>query len=270
MNHNDSTPSCPAYRAMKRGVRVTLVGLLLASPGATAPEDEIPDHFAPESVCMDLSRDCECADLPMMDAFLDNQVAAKNKWAELRSQTQSTGSPSTHAGTRKAFGEFVGDPAITAQFATCDDFDAGKNKASHVAGGSLLLGQALLDPCFCKTFCRDIVASTIAHEHAHLLFNLGAIGIYSSIGVACKSGLVGSPLCGPLDALALEGSELYAYGKGIEALEESIAELALEYPEMDCTSEEMVEEEDPPFEPESPEGFWDRVELLGRQFVEGQ
>lgn len=255
---------------MKRTVKLSLAGVLVVLPAAAAATDMIPAHFIPESECLELTKPCECADVPDMERFLSNQEAAKQTWISLRTQTQTTGVPAGPDDVAEAFAmNFASDPAIRTQFETCPDFDASVNSAGRIAGGSLT-GGAMLDPCYCKTFCREIVESTIVHEDAHRVFNLGVISIYASIGVACKAGVLDGPMCDGMDALAREGSEIYAYGKGNSALRQAIDEIVMQSPTMDCTTETPVDSVSPQPTEQLPAGFFDRVKMLGRKFVQGQ
>jgi hypothetical protein len=259
---------------MKHTRKLTLAGLLLVLPAAAGALDVIPSHFISGEECLKLTKPCECADVPSMSKFLNNQEAAKQTWMDLRSQTQMTGMPAGHEDVDDAFKKaFVSDKAIKTQFETCEGFDKEINSAGRVAGGSLV-GGAMLDPCYCKSFCREVIESTIVHEDAHRVFNLGSISIYSTVGVACKAGLLSGPMCDGLDALAREGSEVFAYSRGNKALQESINNLLMESPTMDCTTEMPVPDESTELSTETPtelpSGLLERVQMLGRKFVQGQ
>lgn len=245
--------------------------VLLATPAQAGLAD-----FVSPSDCEALSRPCECADLPMMDLFARDQQKALDAWKDTKDAILTPGGPATQAAAKDDFdSRFEGDSRILDQFQSCPDFDPAVNDPTKIAGVDPGRGGAVLDPCFCKTFCVDIIDATAAHERTHFAFGLVALTELISVTAACKAGLFEDGFCATLDAQLLADSELAAHTVGVNSLKDSIKKLDTTDPDtlqMACSWEPLPPE--PPQQPspapaQAPAGFWQRLQVLANRFVHG-
>jgi hypothetical protein len=247
---------------------------LLAVPARAAVD--APSFFVSPSECQSASPECKCADAPMMELFLENQRAALTAWQDTMSAISMPGGPSTRAEALSDFQtRFGGDARITAQFGTCSTFDDEKGRSpTKIAGVDPARGGAVLDPCFCETFCQDITSATANHERTHFAYGLLALNELIQTTVPCKAGLLDERYCATIDAQQLAQSEILAHKVGNSSLQSSLDALRAsdpDMPDMECTWEPLPDAalRVMPMPPPAPAGLWDRVELLASRFVDG-
>jgi hypothetical protein len=231
-----------------------------------ARAEGVPSWFVPEDKCM--SRDCTCDDMPMIDAFRDNQQNARDAWMSVKNDIGKQDGPKSLGDAVKLFqSRFMGDPRIVDQFETCSTFDASKNNANKIAGVTGL-GQAALDPCFCETFCKDIVQSTIDHEKMHVpTLILGTLNKAEMIA-ACKLGIAPDVLCTALDPWTLADSELASHDAGLATLDAARSRIPSES-DVDCTWEPLPAAPQTQRAVPAPSGFMARLRSIIDRILHG-
>lgn len=251
--------------------RATALALVLGFASPLRAQEGIPPHFVDSDECM--SRDCTCADTPMMEVFLNNQRNAREAWKSVREAILMPGGPQSMEEAVALFNSrFSGDPRVSAQFMSCDGYDPNVNSLSKIAGVPGI-GQAALDPCFCNAFCKDIVEATVNHELTHAPTLLMGFANVAHFKVACKAGVLPDGFCNTLDPLILADSELISYSVGNATLDNAIDRLRErdpENPEMECTWKPLPPAPSSSQQAEpAPEGFWARLQLLAQRFWSG-
>jgi hypothetical protein len=201
--------------------------ILFYAPQSSGDPAPPPSSFVSADACLALSSPCTCADLPTMDDFLTNQNDALDAWNLTSTQIKSgTMSAKTAADARAIFdGNFSSatQATLAARFMTCPGYDPSKNTLTRIAGTSGV--SAVLDPCFCSTFCQDVVNATIVHEHTHVQVNVGLLPFLVPMLAACKAGAADASTCDLVEPMALVTSEILAHTAGIAALQASIDKL---------------------------------------------
>ena len=242
--------------------------------------DTVPDFFVDGDACRKLSRECTCADAPMIQLLLRDKRKALDAWDAVADSIDEPGGPSTNEDARNAFvGSFQGDPRIGDQFLACPSYDEVSAKQgrspSRIAGVSLTGGGGALDPCYCQQFCLDAVNATIAHEDDHFRFGFEAILEVMTAKSACLIGALDQTYCDKLGARQQARTEQYAHVISIDHLSDSVSKLAQsqddEHPDMACTWEPLPDlpPSDEP-DPKEHASLWQRLELLVSRFVHGQ
>lgn len=255
--------------------------VLLASVAYAAPASAQTEHFVPSDECM--SDECTCADAPMMEVYLRNQVNARDAWSSVREDLFTENGPQSMAEAKALFeSRFTGDPRVNKQFMSCTGYDPNVNSLNQVAAVPSV-GEATLDPCLCDAFCKDIIDATVDHELTHGPTLLAGFANVLHFKVACKTGVLPDSFCNALDPMILADSEIISYTVGNYSLSESIEDLYESdpaSPEMECTWEPLPETAPPgsrvlPPTPGAelpapvPAGLWERFTLLVDRFVNG-
>jgi hypothetical protein len=262
---------------MRRLQTLPLLSALALSVVPARAAVDAPGFFVSPSECQESSPECKCADAPMMELFLKNQQAALAAWRDTMSAILMPGGPSTRAEALDDFHmRFGGDERITNQFGSCSTFnDEMDRTATKVAGVDPTRGGAVLDPCFCETFCDDITSATANHERTHFAYGVLALNELIQTTVPCKAGLLDEHYCATIDAQQLAETEIFAHQVGNSSLQSSLDALKAsdpDMPDMECTWEPLpaVALRVLPAPPPAPTGLWDRVELLASRFVHGK
>lgn len=238
------------------------------------------EHFVPADECM--SKDCTCADAPMMEVYLRNQQNARDAWNSVRADIFAAGGPQSMQEARDLFHmRFKGDSRINQQFMSCTGYDPNVNSLQQIAAVPGV-GQATLDPCFCDAFCKDIIDATVVHELTHGPTLLAGFANVLHFKVACRAGVLPDSFCNSLDPMILADSEIISYTLGNASLADSIEDLQESdpaNPEMECTWEPLPATPPPGsrvLPPGSgaaqapvPPGLWDRFTLLVDRFLNG-
>jgi hypothetical protein len=224
--------------------------ILFYAPQSSGDPMPPPSFFVSADACLALSSPCTCADLQTMQDSLTNQNDALDAWNVTSTQIKSgTKTAKTAADARTIFdGNFSSATQATlgARFMSCPGYDPTKNTLTQIAGTNGV--SPVVDPCFCSTFCQDVVNATIVHEHTHVAVNVGLLPFLIPMLAACKAGAADASTCDLVDPMALVTSEIVAHTAGIAALQDSIDKLraastvtddaGLSMP-MDCTSTPM-------------------------------
>lgn len=259
-------------RSMRKPIALALI-LMCSGPVVRGAGDEAPpDWFVSPDQCP--SRPCECKDLPMMKKFRDNQVTARDAWKSVDRDLRSGTGPTTQQGAKDLFRTYFGsgDPDVTAQFKNAPCYVEGKNNVNRVAGVGRS-GKPLLDPCFCASFCQDIVDATVAHERTHvptvIISFLGSLPVM----VRCALEIVPSRICGVVEPMQLTTTEIFSHQAGILSLDSSITDLQNNNPAKPgtpCpTTTPIVESATPRPPVPSPHSFTERVAILFDRIVRG-
>jgi hypothetical protein len=252
--------------------------ITVASLGVPARAQDAPASFVTEDKCG--TRACTCKDAPMMERFRNNQIQARKAWASVKADIIAGTGPRSVADADKAFrGRFPGDPAIVSQFTSCSGYDATMNDLGKVAGVSPS-GEAVLDPCFCNAFCKDMVDSTVVHEKSHRDTAIPFVVVMTGLQIGCAvaKGLKDSfgYQCDTANPMIRANSELIAYQAGIDSLDAAIQKLTEtdpDNPTLACTWEPIVAAAPSPSLPNAaaplPQGFFARVGLLWNRLIHG-
>lgn len=244
--------------------------LTASSVALSAHAETVPAHFVPASECK--SRECQCADAPMIERFIRNQKNARDVWRQVLGQVGTDTGPMSGSEARQMFQDnFSGDPLVSAQFMTCNGYDATKNTLSQIAGVPSF-GAAALDPCFCNAFCQDIVDATVNHELAHTPTILLAFREDAPYVAACKTGLLPDTFCNSLEPSQLAQSEIASYSVGILSLQSDLDDIqaaAPENPAVECTWDPLPDAGARLAPPPAPSGFFERVLLLADRVLHG-
>ncbi|MFZ5892754.1 MAG: hypothetical protein ACOY0T_16970 [Myxococcota bacterium] len=243
---------------------------LVCCVGRSAVAETLPSHFVSSDQCM--SRECTCADGPMMEVFLQNQQNARNAWISVRSEIfTATGPQSMDDAVKLFYKRFPGDSRVNAQFMTCNGYDPNVNTLNKIAG-TASVGNAALDPCFCDAFCKGIIDATVDHELTHGPTLLAGFAGMLQYKVVCKTGVLPDSFCNALDPAILADSEIISYTVGNHTLSNAIEELRdrdPQNPQMACTWEPLPAASTNQLPPVQPSGFWDRVKMLADRFLYG-
>ena len=247
-------------------IALALITIMRGGPVRAA---DTPASFVPLDMCT--TKPCTCADIPMMERFLANQVNARDVWKGVEKDLLSGTGPRSLADAAALFNSrFMGDPAVVSQFQSCPSFDPAKNHLDKVAGITGF-GSAVLDPCFCSAFCRDIILATVAHERRHPPTIILGVVAYRDYMVGCKVGILSGAICDIIEPLIIAQSEVSSYGAGIDSLQAALNELKAHDPantDVACTWKAIVRERPtPPLVP--PDGFLERLELLLGRIAHG-
>jgi hypothetical protein len=233
--------------------------------------------FVPEDKCG--TRDCTCDDAPMMERFRDNQIKAQKAWQSVKNDLVAGTGPRSLADAETLFRNRLGggDSVLTQQFKSCPGYDAAKNDLGKIAGVSPA-GEAVLDPCFCASFCKDVVHSTVVHEKSHRDTAIPFVAVMTGMQIGCKAlkGLKESFAyqCDTVSPVIRANSELVAYQAGIDSLQAAITKLEMDdpmNPGVECTWKPIVESSPttPMAASPAPAGFLDRVRLLWNRLIHG-
>jgi hypothetical protein len=255
--------------AMTRMQSIAALALGISATALPARAEDVPSWFVGQDKCM--SRPCTCDDMPMLEAYIANQKNGRDAWMMVKSDIFSSTGPTSGAAAIKQFqSRFAGDPRITDQFKMCTSYDPAKNSVTKVAGVSPL-GTASLDPCFCETFCQDIIDATVAHERMHVPTLLLGLLNYGDVMIACKLG-IGLPasLCNGIEPTILAESELPSYDKGIASLEAAANRIPSES-SVQCTWQPLPPVAPPPMAAAipSPPGLLARLKLIFARILRG-
>jgi hypothetical protein len=266
---------------MRASFRAAALGFgIVLSVAPASRADTVPDFFVGADACRKLSRECTCADAPLLELLLKDKERALDAWDETADAIDAEGSAiKTNADARNDFvSRFQGDSRIGAQFLACPSYSDISEKMgrspSRVAGVSLFGGGGALDPCYCEQFCLDAVDATIAHENDHFLFAFEVIMEGLTANSACLVGQLDQSYCDSLGAHQQARTEQSAHVISINHLSDALTRLRSadpEHPDMECTWEPLPDM-DPAPAPDMPEhaSLWQRVELLVTRFVRGQ
>jgi hypothetical protein len=255
---------------MKKVWTLALATTLYAAP--LSAEDPNAG-FIPEDQCLAKSKPCTCMDLQSMRDFRQNQKDALDAWDQTaRDIATGTSGAKTAADARTIFGmHFMSatEAKVASKFQTCPGYDMAKDSPKRVAGVSGI--TPVLSPCFCSAFCQDIVKSTVTHEKTHVKVNVGVLGLYIDVLIACKVGIVSAGTCDMVEPMTLAASEIAAHTAGIEEIDAAIKKLeAASTP--DCMSPTILPlvppDPAPPRHP-PPAGFGERVRLLLGRIARG-
>lgn len=229
-----------------------------------------------------MSDECTCADAPMMEVFLKNQVKARDAWVSVRADLFTDNGPQSMEEAKALFeSRFMGDSRVSTQFMSCTGYDPNVNSLQQIAAVPGI-GEASLDPCFCDAFCKDIIDATVDHELTHGPTLIAGFANVVTFKVGCKAGVLPDSFCNALDPMILTDSEIISYTVGNDSLSDSIEDLNESDPadpEMECTWEPLPDAPPAPgarvlppvtgAAPPAPAGLWDRFTLLLDRFVNG-
>ncbi len=246
-----------------------LIVLAMIACPRTGHAEDVAAWFVPQESCP--TRPCTCDDIPMMDAYLQNQKDALSAWSSVKADITTPTGPTSMSDAVTSFnGRFSGDARVLAQFKTCPGYDATKNNPNKVAGVTKF-GGAVLDPCFCAAYCADIVNATVVHEMMHVPTTIAGVVGKADLIIACRLGVLTGHICNAILPDTLATSEVLSYTAGINALETRLDHLKTHdpaVPELSCTWTPLAPiARGPSVRP--PSGFFARVALLWRRVVSG-
>jgi len=218
--------------------------------------------FVSESSCLASAPDCTCIDGQFLQLYRDQQRKGQSSWLSVA--TSVPGPANTTAAIAQFQAGFTDEPRISSKFTSA----CPNSNVAQVAGVDSS-GASVLDSCFCTTFCKDIVQSTIDHEHMHPPTLV--VGFLSNLPTqfACKVSKALQPMCDTADAVTLVQSEILSYQAGISTLNKAINRLA-NNADVQCTWTPLTVtalRTAPPTE--IPESIWQRLAMLAERFWNG-